>query len=97
MFVSEILLEKEDKTAQLGQRIINLLKKTPSVNSPIAQYKNDPNQVHMTARSNFRSWCKMTPFCTKHPYAEIKIGSTGNVFLIPYLYIMQAMHISAAL
>ena len=58
MFVSEILLEKEDKTAQLGQRIINLLKKTPTVSSPLEQYTNDPNKVHRTARSNFRDWCK---------------------------------------
>ena len=36
-----IILEKEEPD-NLGNRIINLLKKTPSVNSPIAQYKNDP-------------------------------------------------------
>ena len=57
MLVRDIILEKEEPD-NLGNRIINLLKKTPSVNSPIAQYKNDPNQVHKTARSNFRSWCK---------------------------------------
>ncbi len=56
MLVKDIIFEREDKTLALANQIISMLKKTPSVDNPISQFKDDPNKVHSSARSRFRSW-----------------------------------------
>ena len=59
MLVREIVLEKEDKTAALGQQIISILRKTPSAqrSGSKGQFKNDPGKLHRSARAKFREWC----------------------------------------
>ena len=59
MLVKEIILEKEDKTAALGQQIISILKKTPTAqrSGSKGQFKNDPGKLHASARAKFREWC----------------------------------------
>ena len=60
MLVHEILIEKKDKTADLGQTIISLLKKTPKAKraGSQGQFQNDPGKIHAKARAYFRTWCK---------------------------------------
>ena len=58
MLVKDIIFEKEDKTLALANQIVSMLKKTPSVDDPIKQFKNDPNRLHHSARSRFRTWAK---------------------------------------
>ena len=56
MQVIDILSERKDDTTSLGNSIVAILKKTPSVKKPLEQFKNDPNKFHSTARSRFRTW-----------------------------------------
>ena len=59
MLVKEIITE--DENASLGDNIVNLLRKSPAVNSPRGskgQFKNDPNNYHQQARAQFRNWCR---------------------------------------
>lgn len=51
----------EDENTGLGNNIISLLRKSPSVDSPRGsngQFKNDPDNYHRQARAQFRNWCR---------------------------------------
>ena len=90
MLVKDIIFEKEDNTAELGQRIINLLKKTPSVDSPLLQFKKDPNKIHNSARSSFRMWCKRMGLKYVHSNVMMRGGpATTRIAFYAFVGMMQ--------
>ena len=90
MQVTDILSERKDDTTSLGNSIVAILKKTPSVKKPLEQFKNDPNKFHSTARSRFRTWATRSGLS----YVQTNVmrrgrGGTKRIAMYSFIAMMQ--------
>ena len=90
MQVIDILSERKDDTTSLGNSIVAILKKTPSVKKPLEQFKNDPNKFHSTARSRFRTWATRSGLS----YVQTNVmrrgrGGTKRIAMYSFVAMMQ--------
>lgn len=90
MQVIDILSERKDDTTSLGNSIVAILKKTPSVKKPLEQFKNDPNKFHSTARSRFRTWATRSGLS----YVQTNVmrrgrGGTKRIAMYSFIAMMQ--------
>tara|TARA_R110000851_G_scaffold128783_1_gene261328 strand:- start:551 stop:1558 length:1008 start_codon:yes stop_codon:yes gene_type:complete len=88
MLVKEIILEAEE--SGLANNIVGLLKKTPSVDSPMQQFKNDPQKIHAKARAQFREWATRQGLAYLHTNVMRRgKGNTTKIAFYTFIAMMQ--------